>query len=121
MRDVGRLGRSPIRRVLDTPLRAALLAGAAALVLIPCLAHAQEGQELERPSQAAGLQGLLSAPEVPVPDKPKPPKAPAPSDGLGPEDVYLEADLLIDDPQAHTITARGSVEARREGRTIRGR
>ncbi|PHY12373.1 organic solvent tolerance protein, partial [Caulobacter sp. B11] len=40
-------------------------------------------------------------------------------DGLGDAGYYLEADLLIRDDKAQTLTARGDVEARYQGRTLR--
>lgn len=43
----------------------------------------------------------------------------APSDGLGDEAYYLEADLLIRDDKNQLMTARGSVESRYQGRTLR--
>jgi len=116
MRHVGLLG-SP-------RTRPALLAGAA-LALIPVAALAQEGQALQTPSEALGLRGYLETVAPPPPPigesapPPAPPEAPGADDGLGPNDVYLESDLLIDDSQAHTVTARGSVEARHQGRTVR--
>ena len=47
------------------------------------------------------------------------PTAPPPDDGLGPRDLYLQADTLIDDREHHTVTAVGHVEARMHGRTLR--
>jgi LPS-assembly protein len=49
----------------------------------------------------------------------KAPATPAADDGLGPKDVYLEADTLVDDRPQKTITATGHVEARYQGRTLR--
>jgi LPS-assembly protein len=49
----------------------------------------------------------------------KAPATPAPDDGLGPKDVYLEADTLVDNRPQKTITATGHVEARYQGRTLR--
>jgi LPS-assembly protein len=40
-------------------------------------------------------------------------------DGLEPGGFYLEADLVIRDDKAKTITARGGVESRYDGRTLR--
>ena len=48
-----------------------------------------------------------------------PPPTPRADDGLGPRDVYIEADTLIDDRNNKLVTADGSVEARYQGRTIR--
>ncbi len=53
---------------------------------------------------------------------PLPPPAPAATpetDGLGEDGFYLEADVVIRDEKNDTITARGQVEARRNGRTLR--
>ncbi len=61
---------------------------------------------------AAHAQNLAAVPAIPVV------KAP-PSDGLGADGYYLESDLLIRDDKTHTLTARGDVEARYEGRTLR--
>ncbi len=47
------------------------------------------------------------------------PAAPPADDGLGPRDVYIEADSLLDDRDNKVITAQGSVEARYQGRTLR--
>ena len=53
------------------------------------------------------------------PNKVAKPTAPAPDDGLGPRDVYLEADALIDDRPTNLVTAEGKVEVRYQGRTLR--
>ena len=47
------------------------------------------------------------------------PSAPAPDDGLGPRDLLLQADTLIEDKARNTVTAIGHVEARYQGRTLR--
>ncbi len=47
------------------------------------------------------------------------PAAPSADDLLGNTAFYIEADSLIRDDGAHTWTARGSVEARYNGRTLR--
>ncbi len=44
-----------------------------------------------------------------------------PDDGLGPRDIYLEADTLIDDRDHKTVTGEGHVEARYQGRTLRAK
>jgi LPS-assembly protein len=72
-----------------------LLAGVALMVLCGAAAHAQEAT----PSAAP---------------------APAPSpDGLTPDQLYMEADLVIRDDKNKITTARGSVEVRYQGRTLR--
>jgi len=80
------------------PGRLRLLAGVTSLVLAASAAQAQ--------------QPLSGAPPAPVV------KAP-PSDGLGEEGYYLESDLLIRDDKSEVLTARGDVEARYQGRTLR--
>src|SRR5438309_3618605 len=77
--------------------RAVLLAGAAWLVLAGA-AHAQ--------------QPLVTIPAAPAP-------APAADDGLGDTGYYLESDLLIRDDANQKMIARGEVEARYQGRTLR--
>lgn len=76
-------------------LKAALLAGVMALGYAPTLAHAQ----LFKPAPAA--------------------KVPLPDDGLGERDAYLEADEIIDNRGSQVVVARGHVEARTQGRTVR--
>lgn len=61
---------------------------------------------------ASAQQSLASIPPVPVVSAP-------PSDGLGQDGYYLESDLLIRDDKNQVMTARGSVEARYQGRTLR--
>jgi LPS-assembly protein len=75
-----------------------LLIGVAALALHATAATAKEAKS------------SLSAPKV---------SAPPVDDGLGPKDVYLEADTLVDDHDKKTVTATGHVEARYQGRTLR--
>ena len=79
------------------PGRARLLGGVAMLVLVASAAHAQS---------------LAQVPRTPA-------VAAAPADGLGTDGYYLESDLLIRDDKTQTLTARGDVEARYEGRTLR--
>jgi LPS-assembly protein len=45
--------------------------------------------------------------------------APVVDDGLGPHDIYLEADTVIEDHGQKTVTADGHVEVRYQGRTLR--
>ena len=77
--------------------RAVLLAGAAWLALA-CTAQAQ--------------QPLVTIPAAPAP-------SPAVDDGLGDTGYYLESDLLIRDDANQKMIARGDVEARYQGRTLR--
>lgn len=81
-------------------VRKLLLAGVAWLAVAAAsgAAHAQ--------------QPLATIPEVPA-------KPAAADDGLGDEGYYLESDLLIRDDASQTMTARGSVEVRYQGRTLR--
>ncbi|MFZ5671076.1 MAG: LPS-assembly protein LptD [Pseudomonadota bacterium] len=76
--------------------RGRLLAGAAALALTAAPALAQE-----------------------VPPAPPAPPAAGEDDGLGERGFYLESDLLIQDDANRMVTARGEVEVRYRGRTLR--
>ena len=64
---------------------------------------------------------LASKPDKASHRAPRPPPPPLPDDGLGPKDVYLEADQLIDDQDRKVITAVGHAEARYQGRIVRAR
>lgn len=77
-----------------------VMMGGAAWLALACAgsAHAQ--------------QSLVDIPPTPV-------VSAAPSDGLGAEGYYLEADVLIQDEKNQKMTAEGSVEARYQGRTLR--
>jgi len=77
--------------------RMRLLGSVAGLVLAATAAHAQS------------LAGVPPVPKV----------APAPDDGLGMDGYYLESDLLIRDDKSEVLTARGDVEVRYQGRTLR--
>lgn len=77
-----------------------LLLGGTAWLALACAGTAQAQQSLAT---------IPPAPVVPA----------APSDGLGDEGYYLESDLLIRDDKNEIMTARGSVEARYQGRTLR--
>lgn len=77
--------------------RAVLLAGAAWLALA---------------GSAQAQQPLATIPAAPAP-------APAVDDGLGDTGYYLESDLLIRDDANQKMIARGDVEARYQGRTLR--
>jgi LPS-assembly protein len=125
MRHVGLPGPSSAnapraRGRLSVRSRALLLAGAAVLVLAPAAALAQVGEELEDPADAFGLRGLQPLPPPATPPKPQPTAAQLQgADGLASQDTYLEANLVIDDTPNHTVTARGMVQARHNGRTLR--
>jgi LPS-assembly protein len=77
--------------------RAVLLAGAAWLALA---------------GSAQAQQPLATIPAAPAP-------TPAVDDGLGDTGYYLESDLLIRDDANQKMIARGDVEARYQGRTLR--
>ena len=77
--------------------RAVLLAGAAWLVLS---------------GAAFAQQPLATIPAAPAP-------SPAVDDGLGDAGYYLESDLLIRDDANQKMIAKGDVEARYQGRTLR--
>jgi len=77
--------------------RAVLLAGAAWLALA---------------GSAQAQQPLATIPAAPAP-------SPAVDDGLGDTGYYLESDLLIRDDANKKMIARGDVEARYQGRTLR--
>ncbi|HUO12746.1 MAG TPA: LPS assembly protein LptD [Caulobacteraceae bacterium] len=76
---------------------------ALALALAPTLAHAE---------------WALPPLTPPQPAKPAPPP---PDDGLADNGFYLEADQLVDDESHNTVIAKGSVEARYQGRVLRAR
>ncbi|MBI1683196.1 LPS-assembly protein LptD [Caulobacter hibisci] len=63
-------------------------------------------------SAAAAQPALTTIPEVPA-------RPAVPDDGLGDDGYYLESDLLIRDDTTQTMTARGSVEVRYQGRVLR--
>jgi LPS-assembly protein len=92
--------------------RRLLLAGAALLALAPLPAHAVTA------AQSAGLRGSQPTAPAETTTAADAPEAPA-ADGLGPRDAYFEADSVTDDRDAKTMTARGSVEARYQGRVLR--
>ncbi|RYF91867.1 MAG: LPS-assembly protein LptD, partial [Caulobacteraceae bacterium] len=87
--------------------RARLLAGATALVFtaLALPAFAEEDGAI-----ATALPVMAAAPQAATP--------PA-DDGLGDQGYYLEADTLIQDDKAGTITAEGQVQVRNQGRTLR--
>ncbi len=89
---------SPYRRLM-------LLCGAAVGVLAVNPALAQTAPAVRLAMSAAALPAATAA----TPE----------DDGLGQDGFYLEANTVIRDDNAKTITARGDVEARYQGRTIR--
>lgn len=73
---------------------------------------------------AATLSALAAAHPAIAADEamataPKAAAPPAADDGLGQRGFYLEADLLIEDDKNKVVTARGNVEVRYRGRTLR--
>jgi len=85
--------------------RRLLSIGIVAVALVPCLARASPS---ERPLPPLPVYGRVApAPAPPAPDE------------LAGGGFYIEADELIDDESTHTVTARGGVEARYEGRVLR--
>ncbi len=92
------------------------MAGSALSILCGSSALAQTATEL--PIHATNSPTPLLPSEAPKPAAPKP--APVSTDdGLGQTGFYLEADNLVRDDHANTWTARGQVEARYQGRTLR--
>jgi LPS-assembly protein len=86
------------RRSRSASARRGLLAGAALAVLWSASAAAQAPPAADQPVRTATTPG---------------------PDGLTSEETYIEADLMIGDNDNKIITARGSVELRTGGRTIR--
>jgi LPS-assembly protein len=102
---IGKTGRfqpaTPLDRLTTPSLaRRFLTIGAGALALAA----------LETTS-ATAAPGRSSAPAAPP--------APVADDGLGPKDVYVEADEVVDDHDKKVVTATGHVEMRYQGRTLR--
>ena len=94
-----------------------LLAGTALTLLASHSALAQTAFDL--PTRAPGSpRPMLQADVKPL--KPAPVVRPPVDDGLGQIGFYLEADTLVRDDPHNTWTARGKVEARYQGRTLRG-
>jgi LPS-assembly protein len=95
---------SPGRLTPSAAKRAMLTGAALAAILAQAPAHAQARRDslpmAERPAKAAKA-------------------APAAADGLAPDELYMEADVLTRDDKANRTTAEGSVEIRYQGRTLR--
>jgi len=64
-----------------------------------------------------GPAGAQTMPNISTP--PHRPAPPPPDDGLAGGGFYLEADQLISDQANHHVTAKGSVQARYQGRVLR--
>lgn len=95
----------PPSRLRRGAARGLLLLGVAALAL-----DANEAAAKPRNRQSTST---LTAPIAPKP------VIPLPDDGLGSQDVYIEADLMTDDKNTNVIDARGHVLARAQGRTLK--
>ncbi len=91
----------------SAPYRVRLFAGVAAVTL-GALAAAHPAA-----AQDSAEQAMATAPPA---TSGKPVQA---DDGLGQRGFYLEADLLIQDDKSKVVTARGNVEVRYRGRTLR--
>lgn len=113
----------------ETVWKKGLLAGAAALGLgctgpallaAPAFAQIQTSPAEARP---LAVQSAVAAPKAPASALATPqtsaPAPPSADELLSDTAFYIEADTLIRDDKAHTWTARGSVEARYNGRTLR--
>jgi len=83
--------------------KAALLIGVAAMAMLATEAQAKSGKDPSTTPKSTAAK----------------PAAPVVDDGLGPKDIYLEADSVVDDRDQHTVTATGNVEVRYQGRTLR--
>ena len=94
-----------------------LLAGTALSLLAGHPALAQTAFEL--PVRAPGSPRPMLPADV-KPLKPVTVQKPPVDDGLGQTGFYLEANTLVRDDPHNTWTARGKVEARYQGRTLRG-
>lgn len=98
-----------------------LFAGAAACVLITVTlpAQAQTSRATITPVGAGPGRAAVSVSQ-------EPPHAPAPGehgpvapDGLTQDQLLVEAEQVVEDQSRHLLTARGSVQARYQGRTLR--
>ena len=93
-----------------------LMAGGAVSILFATTALAQTMGEL--PVRVSGSAAPMLQSEVPHAAPPRPARVDT-DDGLGQNGFYLEADTLIRDDKTNRWTARGSVEVRNQGRTLR--
>ena len=115
------MGRHPggLRRMrFVTAARPRLLAGAAALALAAVLGPPALAQAPGR--AGAPCQSCVPDTTPRVVDEDANERA-ARADLLGEDGFYLESDELIDDGENRRVIARGSVEARYQGRTLRAR
>jgi LPS-assembly protein len=75
-----------------------------------------------RSAALVALAALAATPAVAAAQQPSPAASKAPpasNDGMGPRDVYIEAEQLVDDRDSKVISAEGKVEVRHLGRTLR--
>lgn len=108
-------------------MRSGLLLGAAACALLGGRALAQTTPATAGPvtggadagEASPGMRTYTPVVQVPLPVRPSPTPPPAADDGLGERGFYLEADQVVRDDAANTITAQGGVEARYQGRVLR--
>jgi LPS-assembly protein len=98
--------------------KSSLLGGAALAFLFAASASAQTAFDL--PTLVPGSAAPVLQEDVPE-AAPATPPPPAPGDdALGQHGFYLEADTLVRNDKANIWIARGEVEARYQGRTLRG-
>lgn len=95
----------------------AALAAAVAVTVAPAMARAQTLPADTAPPSAAP-RSTTSPASAPIATSPPPVRA-APAAAEQREMVVLEADTLIDDEVARTVTAEGDVQVRYQGRTLR--
>jgi LPS-assembly protein len=103
-----------VQRARITTARSGLLGGAALAVLFANGAAAQTVGQLPVRVPGSPTPGLPQNVH-----RPPPPPSPSPDDGLADHGFYLEADTLVRDDKRNIWTARGGVEARYQGRTLR--
>jgi LPS-assembly protein len=90
-----------------------LLAGVTACAFACVLTTASQAQILNQPQ-------LLAQPQSQAPARAGPVVQPGPADTvLGDKGFYLEADTIVRDDENHNWTAKGSVEARYNGKVLR--
>ncbi|HEX4182292.1 MAG TPA: LPS-assembly protein LptD, partial [Caulobacteraceae bacterium] len=105
-----------VREVRRRYGKLALLGSAGLALLAVTDAHAQTLWEL--PTRVPGAAAPVINPQAPPAPVATPP--PPANDALGQHGFYLEADSLTRDDKNNTWTARGQVEARYQGRVLRG-
>ena len=105
-----------LRHARQSAGKLGLLAGSALSILCGSAALAQTATEL--PVRVPGTAAPMLPTEAPKPVvlRPTPESG---DDGLGKDGFYLEADTLVRDDHNNIWTARGAVEARYQGRTLR--